>query len=200
MVTEQINRKLDDPPGEAGSATRQPRRAVALEGYATLDDGTTIPISVIDLSYDGCKIKSDVALIAGVKVRLSLLGIKGAMEAVVRWYKSGRAGLQFATDQAAAGKKETPRRDQRATLVAEALLRRAGRRQYVARISDLTPRGCRIEFIERPKAGETLWLKFAGLDSIEAAVRWVDGFHGGLEFLRPIHASVFELLLARLRG
>src|SRR5690348_16256033 len=117
------------------------------------------------------------------------------MEAAVRWYKSGQAGLQFATDMAAAGKKETPLRDERTALVAEARLRRAGRRQYVAHVSDLTPRGCRIEFIERPKQGETLWLKFGGLDSIEAAVRWVDGFHGGLEFLRPIHAAVFELLL-----
>jgi hypothetical protein len=60
--------------------------------------------------------------------------------------------------------------------------------------------GCRIEFIERARPGEMLWVKFEGLDSLEAAVRWADGFYGGVEFARPIYPAVFELLLARLHS
>ena len=185
--------------GSAGTSTgRKPRRAVALEGYAVLDDSTTIPISLIDLSYDGCKIKTEIALIAGVRVKLSLLGMAGSVEAVVRWYKSGRAGLLFNPERMITTPPQTPRMHERTRLSAEALLRRAGRMQYVARVFDLTPRGCRIEFIEPPGMGETLWVKFAGLDSLEAAVRWTDGFYGGLEFFRPIDPIVFDLLVTRL--
>jgi hypothetical protein len=45
-----------------------------------------------------------------------------------------------------------------------------------------------------------VWAKLDGFDSIEATVRWVDGFYGGLEFVRPIYPSVFDLLLARLKA
>jgi hypothetical protein len=200
MVRDRASRDPNGEAGEGSAATspRKPRRAVALEGYAVLDDGTTIPISLIDLSYDGCKIRTEIALIAGVRVKLSLLGMAGSVDAVVRWYKTGRAGLLFNPEGTITARAKTPRMHERTPVSAEALLRRAGRRQYVARLFDLTPRGCRIEFVEPPGMGETLWVKFAGLDSLEASVRWIDGFYGGLEFLRPIHPVVFDLLVTRL--
>jgi hypothetical protein len=33
---------------------------------------------------------------------------------------------------------------------------------------------------------ELLWAKFDGLDAFESRVCWVDGFYGGLEFVRPM--------------
>jgi hypothetical protein len=64
---------------------------------------------------------------------------------------------------------------------------------------DLATVGCKVEFVERPKAGELLWIKFDGIEAIEATVRWVDGHIGGLRFIRPFYPSVFDLLLARLQ-
>lgn len=78
-------------------------------------------------------------------------------------------------------------------------LRRRGRHSYVANLFDLTPKGCRVDFIETPKNGEKVWAKLDAFDSIEATVKWVDGFYGGLEFARPIYPAVFDMLLERLR-
>ena len=64
----------------------------------------------------------------------------------------------------------------------------------------MSPRGCKVEFVERPRMDELVWVKFDWLAAIEAEVCWVDGFFGGLKFLRPIYPAVFELLLARLLG
>jgi hypothetical protein len=184
-------------PGEAIS--RQPRREVDLSGYAALDNGTTFRISVLDLSYDGCKVQTELALLPGLRLKLSILGLGGALEAVVRWSRGRKAGLKFSSrdiPQAANKRRE----HERFAVTANASLRRVGRDAYQARIFDFTTSGCKVEFIERPKIGELLWVKFSGLDSIEAKVRWVDNFYGGLEFVRPIYPAVFELLLARLRA
>ncbi|MEO7365355.1 MAG: hypothetical protein ABIW03_03460 [Sphingomicrobium sp.] len=45
---------------------------------------------------------------------------------------------------------------------------------------------------------EIVWVKFEGLKSLEAVVSWIDGFAAGLEFQRPVHPAVFEVLLQRL--
>lgn len=50
----------------------------------------------------------------------------------------------------------------------------------------------------RPRIGEILWVKLGGLAPIESTVRWVNGFHGGVEFNQPIHSRVFEDLLRRI--
>ena len=63
----------------------------------------------------------------------------------------------------------------------------------------MSPSGCRVEFVDRPPVGERQWVKFKGLDAIEAEVSWLEGSSAGLHFLRPIHRAVFELLVARLK-
>lgn len=184
----------DDAPG-----TRQPRRQVELNGYGLLDDGTTFAISVVDLSYDGCKVETALALIPGLTLKVSILGARGAIPAVVRWCRDGRAGLKFSPDDEPEAA-QTPREYDRIALSAKLSLRRTGRQQYLARLFDIAPTGCKVEFIERPRRDESMWVKFDGLEGIEATVRWVDGFYGGLEFVRPIYPAVFDLLLARLRA
>lgn len=180
------------------SASREPRRTVDLAGYGVLAGGETFSLSVLDLSYDGCRIKTDLALLPGTKFNLSVLGLGRAAEAIVRWFKNGCAGLQFYPEDEAEAEL-TPRAFERNPLKAGVSLRRRGRKSYVANLFDLTPKGCRVEFIETPRNGEKVWAKLDGFDSIEATVRWVDGFKGGLEFTRPIYPAVFDLLLARLR-
>lgn len=178
---------------------RGPRRVLQSKGFAVLDDGTTFGLTVVDLSYDGCKIEPGIALFPGLKLKVSIAGVGGVVEAVVRWFEDGKAGLRFAADDAPA-KPEIPRRFERHEISAEISLRRAGRSHYRSRIINLTPTGCKVEFVERPKTDETLWVRFEGLEPLRAYVRWVEGFFGGLEFARPIHPAVFDLLISRLKS
>lgn len=56
-----------------------------------------------------------------------------------------------------------------------------------------------MEFVERPKLDDRIWVKFDGLEALPAYVCWVNGFVGGVHFEKVIHAAVFERLLAQLR-
>lgn len=176
---------------------REPRRSVALDGFGILPGGQTFSLSVMDLSYDGCRIETELALLPGTKFKISVTGLGRAADTIVRWAKEGSAGLEFFQEDLAEAL-QMPRAFNRAALTAELSLRRQGRQSYVANLFDLTPKGCRVEFIEMPRVGEKMWAKIDVFESIEATVRWVEGFYGGLEFSRPIHPAVFELLLRRL--
>ena len=84
--------------------------------------------------------------------------------------------------------------------MAEVSLRRSGKLNFRARVFDVSPLGCRIEFVERPQVEELVWIKFDALESVEGQVCWVDGFTAGVAFSAPIQPAVFDQLLARLRG
>ena len=92
----------------------------------------------------------------------------------------------------------TPRKSQRVHISAEIMLRRAGQRNYRVSISDVSPHGCKAEFVERPEFDEHVWVKFEGLEALEAIVCWVRGFEVGLEFENPIHPAVFGMLVSKL--
>ncbi len=94
----------------------------------------------------------------------------------------------------------TPRKSACSTLTVEVVLRRSGQGSYRVRLHDLSPDGCKLEFIERPRLGELVWVKFDDLEGLEASVCWVDGFAAGLVFRKPIHPAVFELLLLKLQS
>ena len=81
---------------------------------------------------------------------------------------------------------------------AEVLLRRSGAMNFLVEVHDLSERGCKTEFVERSRLGETVWIKFGPLTPLESTVRWVEGFHGGLEFRQPINSHILEDLLRRL--
>ena len=91
------------------------------------------------------------------------------------------------------------RRSDRIALDADVSLRRTGQNTYRVHVFDVSPHGCKLEFVERPKVDEHVWVKFEGLDSIECQVCRVDDFVVGVEFVRPMHSAVFESLIARLR-
>jgi hypothetical protein len=92
------------------------------------------------------------------------------------------------------------RRSKRIALNASVSLRRSGQLNYRVRIFDASLHGCRVEFVERPKLDEQLWVKFDGLQPLEAEVCWVEGFTAGVRFVQPIHAAVFEHLISGLDG
>ena len=187
----------ENPAAPQPTPRHEKRRDVALSGFAVLEDGTTHDVSVVDLSYDGCKIEAAFTLVPGTTLKLSVLRL-GCLPAQVRWSQAGKAGLSFAPN-AMFEREEIERSHERIELEAEVSLRRPGRHRYQGRTFDVSPRGCKVEFVERPRADEHPWIKFDGLEPVEAQVRWVDDFIGGVEFVRPIYPAVFELLMARLK-
>ena len=91
------------------------------------------------------------------------------------------------------------RRSDRVALSADVALRRSGQNNYRVSVYDMSPLGCQVEFVERPELEELLWIKFDGLEALEAQVCWVEGFKAGVSFTSPIHAAVFDQLVARLK-
>ena len=91
------------------------------------------------------------------------------------------------------------RKSVRTPLVADISVRRAGLHNFQVRIDDLSPDGCKIEFVDRPSLDERVWVKFDGLESMEGSICWVNGYAAGIRFNSPIHAAVFDALLTRLR-
>lgn len=92
-----------------------------------------------------------------------------------------------------------PRQGARLCLDVEVAVRRPGQNAYCVRVHDLSPRGCKLDFVERPMVHDRVWVRFQTLEPIEGAVRWVDGFVAGVQFTKPIHPAVFDLLVGRLK-
>jgi hypothetical protein len=183
--------------GKAKGARRDPRRAVELRAFARLGDDKSIELTILDLSYDGCRVEAPVAFLPKTQLKLSVPRL-GELSAEVRWCDGNIAGLCFTTEALEPAQPQKPRSHERVTIDGQISLRRPGRQQFQGRVFDMTPSGCKVEFIERPKVGDIIWAKFQGLDALEAEVRWVDGYYGGVEFKRPIYAAVFDLLLVRI--
>lgn len=176
---------------------RRERRPVDLEGHAILEDGSIIAVKVTDLSYEGCGIDVPQPLKPGSAIRLSVLR-RGVIEGHVRWYFGGKAGVIFEADATPPGEGAKPRQGERFTLVADVTMRRQGKHSFGVTIFDASRTGCRVEFVERPDIGERVRITFKGLQPLDGRVCWVDCGCAGVQFERPIHPAVFDLLLARL--
>jgi hypothetical protein len=175
---------------------RRPRRAVSMRGYVIRAGGISHVISVTDLNYGGCGIQVPVALDPGESVKLSILE-RGSIAARVRWYQDCKAGLVFEPIPEDI-KKQVERRAGRIEVPGEISLKALGRNGYRVRVLDLSTDGCKVELVERPSVGDTMLVKFDGIEMMDADVCWVDGHTAGLKFEHRIHPAVLELLLQRL--
>lgn len=176
------------------------RRGVDIHARATRSDASVIDMTVTDLSHDGCGVDCRVPLSAGELLSLAVPG-RGLISATVRWTGAGKAGLQFTRQAQPVFDPAAPveRRHPRVQVDGSAMLRRSGQLNYSVRLYDLTPHGCKAEFVERPEFDEQVWVKFAGIAPLEARVCWIGNSKVGLVFTHPIHPAVFDLLIARLR-
>jgi hypothetical protein len=181
---------------ELKQVERRERRSVRLRGLAMREDGTGIEIYLLDLSYEGCGIETPVELKPGEAIKLSVIG-RGVIQAHVRWCENGRAGLVFDAEEQPE-KPQSPRHSPRVSLGAEVSLRRLGQNNYRLGVTDLSPEGCKVELVERPRIGEHMLIKFDGLEVLDAEVCWVEGYVAGLRFEKPMHPAVFDLLVQRL--
>ena len=177
---------------------RRERRPVQLDAFVTLSDGETIDLIVLDLTYDGCCVATPVKLLPGQTIRLSVLR-SGAISAEVRWCKDGKAGLAFdpITDE---DDEKKPRAAERILVDAKVLMRKQSHQNHRVRVFDVSSQGCKAEFVERPRSGDHFWIKFDGLEALDAEVCWTEGFLGGLKYVKPIHPAVFDLLARHLTG
>jgi hypothetical protein len=178
------------------AADRSERRHVSLQALITRRGGKVAEVTLLDLSHDGCGIETPVELSPGEAVTLSVSG-RGSLPTVVRWYRDGHAGLQFEAEEAPP-KEQKQRSSPRIPVSVDVTLRRVGQRQYQVRVTDLSPEGCKVDLVERPRVGEHMHLKLEGLEVIIGEVCWIEGFVAGLRFEKPIHHSVFDLLVERL--
>jgi uncharacterized protein YuzE len=65
-------------------------------------------------------------------------------------------------------------------------------------LHDLSLEGCKVEFVDRPRLDETVWIKIDGLERLPGTICWVEGNVAGVEFERPLHPAVLDNLLTRL--
>ena len=151
---------------------------------------------MLDLSYEGCKIRPERPLSQGDKLQLAVFRL-GLIEAEVRWYDEGIAGLVFTSVDEPA-RKQWPRQSDRVAVTATVTLRRPGKPNFAARVIDVSPEGCKVEFVDRPSIGERAWIKFEGLETLDSEVCWVGANAMGVNFAKTMHPAVFDLLVARL--
>lgn len=175
---------------------RRERRPVTMRGFAVREDGSSAEVLLLDLSYEGCGIQTAAEFHEGELLKLSVMR-RGVIEARVRWCKDGKAGLVF-TSVEVPEKQHWPRRHDRNAMTAEVSMRRLGKLNYRVSVYDVSPSGCRVELVDKPRLHEHVLVKFQGLESLEAEVCWIEGSCAGLRFEKAIHPAVFDLLLERL--
>ncbi len=90
------------------------------------------------------------------------------------------------------------RRCERVTLEASVDFRRPRESHYAVTMHDLTPHGGRLACPERLDKGELVWVQLPSRESLPAWVRWTQKAQSGVEFDRPMHRAVFEMMAGRL--
>ena len=63
-------------------------------------------------------------------------------------------------------------------------------------VTDLSCTGFQIETIYRIQPNATIWLKIPGMAGLEATVKWNRRHAYGCAFVRPLHAAVFDHIVA----
>lgn len=91
------------------------------------------------------------------------------------------------------------RKSDRIELKADIDVRRPGDHRYRAPILDFSPQGCRCEIPIFVEPGDAIFLSLPGLETIEGKVRWVKEWLVGVEFNRPLHPAVFDMMKERMR-
>lgn len=83
---------------------------------------------------------------------------------------------------------------------AQVVVRRLRDHKFQVRVYDVSCHGCRIDFLTPPRLDDRAWVKFDGLEGLEATVCWIDGFTAGVQFAKPMHPAVFERVLGQLEA
>ena len=85
---------MDRKPGHVGRADRKP---VVFDASVTLADGERVPITMANISDEGCQVEADRVLPIGALISLEL--DTATIKARVRWALGYSAGLGFISDE-----------------------------------------------------------------------------------------------------
>lgn len=77
-------------------------------------------------------------------------------------------------------------------------MRRLGSFGFDIPVRDLSATGCKVELVESVAARDHVVARLPGLEPLGATVIWSDERCAGLQFNRPIHPAVLDMLLERL--
>jgi hypothetical protein len=91
------------------------------------------------------------------------------------------------------------RRAERIQLRADIDFRRAGENRWRVNILDFSPEGCRVELPVRVNLKDTIWISLPGLEALQGQICWVKDWVAGVEFNRPLHPAVFDMVQDRMR-
>lgn len=91
------------------------------------------------------------------------------------------------------------RKAERIPLHADIDFRRAGEHRWRVNILDISPQGCRVEIPIRVIPEDTIWITFPGIEAMQGKICWVNEWVAGVEFDRPLHPAVFDMVEQRMR-
>ncbi len=91
------------------------------------------------------------------------------------------------------------RKAERVPLQADIDFRRTGEHRWRVNVLDMSPEGCRLELPVRVKVDDIIWVTLPGLEAIQGKICWVKEWVVGVEFTRPLHPAVFEMVERKMR-
>ena len=92
------------------------------------------------------------------------------------------------------------RKAERVPLQADVDFRRTGEHRWRVNIHDISPQGCRVELPTRVVVGDTIWVTVPGIEALQGRICWTENWVAGVEFDRPLHPAVFDMVERRMRG
>ena len=161
--------------------------------------GRIIDVTITELFANGCIVETPEDLQPDENVQLSILG-SAAEQACVASSKDGLAELRFERSDSAGSTRQARPVLRGCRWLAKFHFRRASQSLLpTSRCSTRRTWGAAASIsISVHWIGERLWVKFDGVDWLEAEVCWIAGPKVGLSFARPIHPAVFNLMVKRL--
>lgn len=67
-------------------------------------------------------------------------------------------------------------------------------------VSDISRTGCKVDSAMTLRPGTEVWIRFSGLQPMQAEIAWSRGFEAGCEFAEPFHPAVLDDFLRRHRA
>lgn len=77
-----------------GWISRKDRLPVAIDAVVHRADGSTVPVSVTDMTDEGCRLEADEMFVIAERIGLEIPRL-GLLQAQVRWAIAGSAGAKF---------------------------------------------------------------------------------------------------------
>lgn len=91
------------------------------------------------------------------------------------------------------------RKAERFPLRADIDFRRTGEHRWRVNLLDFSPEGCRVELPVRVAADDMIWISLPGIEALQGRICWVEEWVAGVEFDRPMHQAVFDMVHERMR-